>query len=115
MSFGVVGLALANSVAFTVGVIILAIPSRQVSSKTIAIGAKKIAAGTVPAVIILWSASSLLMPVARGSTTVGHITLLIVVVIAVIATTVLIYFVVGVPFIRRSLRFLARKGQQRPS
>ncbi len=115
MSFGVVGLALANSVAFTVGVIILAIPSRQVSSKTIAIGAKKIAAGTVPAVIILWSASSLLMPVARVSTTVGHITLLIVVVIAVIATTVLIYYVVGVPFIRRTLRFLARKGQQRPS
>ena len=114
MSFGAVGLALANSVAFTVGVIVLAVPSRQVSSSIIAIGARQIVAGIVPAIIILWPASSLLMPAARSSTAVAHISLLFVVVAAVIGATIVIYYVVGLPFVRRTIRLRSRKDRQSP-
>jgi hypothetical protein len=97
----VAGLALANSAAFTAGAVLLALPSRIVAWATLWKGALQISAGAVPAGAIMWIGSVRLPAPAEGSADLGHAAILVGVVAAAAVVTVVMYQLVGLPFVRQ--------------
>lgn len=109
-SFGVVGLALANSAAFSVGAVLLAVSSRQVSTTALRSGALRIIVGSAPAAALLWGASQLLLPAIKDTSSVAQIMLLITVLTATAAVMIVMYQLVGLPFVRRLTGRYGKKG-----
>jgi len=100
-ALGVVGLALANSAAFTAGTLLLALPSRVVAWRGLARGTLQVAAGAAPAATLMWIASSRLPAPEEGPAAVGDVALLVGTVAAAAVVSVALYRLVGLPFVRQ--------------
>ena len=95
------GLAFANSAAFSAGTLLLALPSRLVAWSVLARGAVQVAAGVAPAGALMWIASSRLPDPREGPAGVEHVALLVGVVAAAALVTIVLYRLVGLPFVRQ--------------
>ena len=113
-ALGVVGLALANSAAFTAGALLLAVPSKLASWAALRAGGLRIAAGAAPAAALMWLASRLLPAPADGTVGVAHIVLVVAVVALAAAVTLVTFHLVGLPFVRSLTERLGRYGQDPP-
>lgn len=100
-ALGVAGLALANSAAFSAGTLLLALPSRLVAWRVLARGALQVAAGVAPAGALMWIAASRLPDPRGGPAGVEHMALLVGVVAAAALVTIVLYRLVGLPFVRQ--------------
>ena len=97
---GVTGLALANSVAFTVGALVLAIPSHLVAWTAWWKGVFQVTAGAVPAAVLMWIVSARLPAPSDGPAELRHITLLVGGVLVAMMMVIATYKLVGLPFAR---------------
>lgn len=110
-ALGVVGLALANSAAFTVGALLLAISSRLISPLELRTGALRIMAAAAPVAAVLWVSSRLLPAVENETSGVVHTVLVAAIVAAVTVLSIVMYWLVGLPFVRR---ITERRGGSTP-
>lgn len=100
-ALGVAGLALANSAAFTAGALLLVLPSRMVAWRVLVKGALQVATGAAPAGAFMWIASSRLPAPEERTADMGQVTLLVGTVAVAASMTIVVYRLVGLPFVRQ--------------